>query len=448
MDRYANPRGSATRRATAGEGGYVLLAVTVFVFVLIIAGLAMFSTASYETRLAIHDQESTQAFYLADAALERAKARLLDDRTWRAGWSGVALGGGTYDLAIADTVIGGSSDPYVRLIATGTFQNARRRIMAVGELPPSAFELSLLASGDLTANATTCIDGRVHVSGDAYFGNHGQHLHCGELTEGFAVQPPQIYTDPAHLTGSTYYEVRGIQVGGVPQARVYDRNGNDVTASTSDLHLVTTYNAGTGRYTFSFGSATLMGQYFNQTNGVFQRAAGDASVIVNFGEAPLGATPGPNGVANVVIRGSGSTTLNTTIVNTRFTGITNEQRIDAAYWTGGTTSVERLTIEPLNGFSMICHELVTANSTNIGTSAHPGLLYITGGASVTGSSFDFYGSLICMGSLSLGARSDFTYDPSFLELLPDYLEQEWLSMVSGTLRTVYWRELAPPPVGS
>ncbi len=448
MDRHANPRRTATRRPSAGEGGYVLLAVTVFVFVLIIAGLAMFSTASYETRLAIHDQESTQAFFLADAALERAKARLLQDRTWRAGWSAVALGGGTYDLAIADTVIGGSTDPYVRLIATGTFEGARRRLMAVGELPPSAFELSLLASGDLTASAAVCVDGRIHVSDDADFGNHDQHLQCGELTEGFEVQPPQIYTDPAHLTGSTYYEVRGIQVGGVPQARVYDRNGNDITASIGDLHDVTTYNAGTGRYTFTFDSAALMNQYFNQAGTVFRRAAGDASVIVNFGEAPLGASPGPNGVADVVIRGSGSTTLNTTIINTRFTGITNEQRVDAAYWTGGTTSVQRLTIEPLNGFSMICHELITANSTNIGTASHPGLLYITGGASVTSSSFDFFGSMICMGSLSLGARSDFTYDPSFLELLPDYLEQEWLSMVSGTLRTVFWRELAPPPVGS
>jgi hypothetical protein len=447
MNRRTATSRDKPRRRPGGEGGYVLLAVTVFVFVLIIAGLAMFASSAHETRLSIHEQQSTQAFFLADAALERAKAKLLEDRTWRAGWTGVALGGGTYDLAIADTTIGGSPDPYVRLRATGTVKQTRRRIVVVGELPPSAFEVSLLTGGDLEADATVCIDGRIHVTGDADFGNHDQHLQCGELTEGFEVSPPQIYTDPAHLTGSTYYEVRATRISGTPQARIYDRNGNDVTGA-NNLSAVTSYNAGTGRFTFNFGSAALMNTYFNQTTGVFRRATGDASVIVNFGNAPLSTPPGPNGVVNVSVRGSGSTTLNTTIINTRFTGITNEQRIDTDYWAGGTTTLERLTIEPLNGFSMICNELVTAGSTNIGTASHPGLLYITGGASVTGSSFDFFGSMICMGSLELGARSDFTYDPTFLGLLPDYLEEEWLSMVSGTLRPVYWREVAPPPVGS
>lgn len=438
----------ATRRPPADQGGYVLMAVTVFVFVLAIVGMAMFSTSSYETRLSIHAQESTQAFYLADAALERARAKLLEDRTWRAGWTGVALGGGTYDLAIADTTIGGHAEPLVRMIATGTCGNARRRILAVGELPPSALEISLLATGDLTADAAVCIDGRVHVGEDADFGNHDNHLICGEMTEGFTVNPPQIYTDPAHLTGSTYYEVRGTRVGATYQARIFDRNGNDITAAVgNNLSTVTSYSAATGRYTFNFGSAAALATFFDQTSGVFRRAPGDASVVVNFGESPLSTPPGPNGTANVNLRGNGSTVLNTTIVNTRFTGITAEQRIDSAYWTGGTTTVERLVIDPLNGISMICNQLITASATDIGTVAHPGLLYITGDASVTGSSFDFYGSMICMGSITLSARADFVYDPAFLALLPDYLEEEWLSMVSGTLRTIVWRETAPPPLG-
>ncbi|MDO9170636.1 MAG: pilus assembly PilX N-terminal domain-containing protein, partial [bacterium] len=313
MHRYSGRSETGPRRPLGDQGGYVLLAVTVFVFVLIIAGLAMFSTASYETRLAIHDQETTQAFYLADAALERARAKLLEDRTWRDGWTGVALAGGTYDLAIADTTIGASSDPYVRLTATGTFKNARRRIMAVGELPPAALEVALLSAGDLIANANVCIDGRVHVGGDADFGSHDQHLNCGTLTEGFEVRPPHMYTDPEYLTGSTYYEVRGTRVGGHYQAQILDRNGADITATVGDnLRDVTTYNAATGRYFFDFGSATTMEEYFDQADGVFSRAAGDASVIVNFGEGPVSTPPGPNGIVDVRLRGNGSTDLNTT----------------------------------------------------------------------------------------------------------------------------------------
>lgn len=449
MHGHADRVATGPRLPLDDQGGYVLLAVTVFVFVLIIAGLAMFSTASYETRLAIHDQESTQAFYLADAALERARAKLLEDRTWRDGWTGVALADGTYDLAIADTVIGASSDPYVRLTATGTFKNARRRIMAVGELPPAALEVALLSAGDLIANANVCIDGRVHVGGDADFGNHDQHLNCGTLTEGFDVLPPHMYTDPEYLTGSTYYEVRGTEVGGHYQAQILDRDGVDITATVGDnLEDVTSYDAATGRYYFNFGSATTMEDYFDQADGIFSRAAGDVSVIVNFGEGPLSTPPGPNGIADVRLRGNGSTDLNTTVINTRFTGITEEQRIDPAYWTGGRTTVERMTIEPYNGLSMVCDELVCVNAVNIGTADQPGLLYITGGANIINSSFDFFGSMICMGSLTLNAQAEFTYDPSFLDLLPSYIETEWLSLVSGTLRTIHWREVPPPPFGS
>ncbi|MDO9172266.1 MAG: hypothetical protein Q7W29_10585, partial [bacterium] len=274
-------------------------------------------------------------------------------------------------------------------------------------------------------------------------------LNCGTLTEGFEVRPPHMYTDPEYLTGSTYYEVRGTSVGGHYQAQIYDRDGVDITATVGDdLEDVTTYDAATGRYYFNFGSASTMEDYFDQTDGVFRRAAGDVSVIVNFGEGPLSTPPGPNGIVDVRLRGNGSTDLNTTVINTRFTGITEEQRIDPAYWTGGRTTVERMTIEPYNGLSMVCDELVCVNAVNIGTADQPGLLYITGGANIINSSFDFFGSMICMGSLTLNAQAEFTYDPSFLDLLPSYIETEWLSLVSGTLRTIHWREVPPPPLGS
>jgi hypothetical protein len=67
---------------------------------------------------------------------------------------------------------------------------------------------------------------------------------------------------------------------------------------------------------------------------------------------------------------------------------------------------------------------------------------------VINSSFDLFGSLVCMGSLTTNARADIVYDPSFLQLLPDYVESEWLAMVSGTLRTVHWSDATLPPLQS
>ena len=150
----------------------------------------------------------------------------------------------------------------------------------------------------------------------------------------------------------------------------------------------------------------------------------------------------PTQTAKVKIR------LNSTVVNTRFIGATDDQRIDPTYWIGGTTSVERLVIEPYNGFTLICDEMLCSNAVTLGTSDNPGLVYITGGVNVANSSNNVWGSLICMGDFSTNASVDFNYDPAFLDLLPDYIGNEWVAMVSGTLRSIYWRELAPPPLGS
>ena len=87
----------------ARKAGYTLLAVMIFVLVLTIAGSMFFAMASYETKGAMYRERSSEAFYLADGAVERARAKLLDDRSWRAGWSDVQAGRGHYDLTIRDS---------------------------------------------------------------------------------------------------------------------------------------------------------------------------------------------------------------------------------------------------------------------------------------------------------------------------------------------------------
>ena len=123
------------------EGGYVLLAVTVFVFVVVVGSIAIFTTTSSETLLSTYGQESNEAFYLADGAIERARARLSNNKEWRDGWTDIAAGNGTYTLSLRDTTVSGG--PGVAMTAIGEVGRARRAIAAVAELPASGTPLAV-----------------------------------------------------------------------------------------------------------------------------------------------------------------------------------------------------------------------------------------------------------------------------------------------------------------
>jgi len=88
----------AAMKGTAAESGYSLMGVMIFVFVIMLSGLSFFALSAGETRGAIYRQESTEAFYLADAAVERARAKFIENRAWRDGWTDEACGNGHYSI--------------------------------------------------------------------------------------------------------------------------------------------------------------------------------------------------------------------------------------------------------------------------------------------------------------------------------------------------------------
>jgi hypothetical protein len=423
------------------EAGYALLAVVVFVMVIIIAGMAFFAMSSYETKGAMFRQSSSEAFYLADGAVERARARFLNDKTWRDGWLSEAAGRGTYDLAVQDTAFQGHSDA-VQLVATGHVDQADRRIEVMALLPPSAYELALLIMGDADAGGNLCINGKIHVNGDADFGNNDSHLACGgEYTEGFEIIPPYIYTDQAHFPDATYYDVFATNQGGVPHARIW-WNGMDITPTLGDsLQDIISYNPGTQTFTYTFNNGTLLDTYFDQLNGVFHREAGDVAVVVNFGEAPIGI---PNGVSSIVLDGPMTEPLHTTIINSRFIGTLEEQRADYNAWIGGLMTVKQLTWEPFHGVAAIAGDFqkVGGSLADIGTVDWPALLYITKDVEALNANFDLNGGLICLGDWSNTGGPNIAYDPGFLEHLPQYLADAWNQEVSGTMHILRWREIA------
>ena len=422
--------------------GYALLTVVIFVLLLTLAGATFFRIGSSETTQALYRQRSGEAFYLADGAIERARAKLLENRAWRNGWTAAAAGHGSYDLSIADTTYGGMHD-VVRLTAIGNVRNARRRIEALAEVPPTAEDLPLLIGGNADIKGNLCLEGEAHINGDGY----DPHITCdGTYTDQFVITPPPIYTDPAHFPNATYYYVRGNKVGSNYYARVYDATGHNISFTLGDSLTggLVSYNAGSKTFTYSFDTAARISNYFDETTGVFHRNAGTSAVVVNFGEPPIMTPPGNAGVAAVVLDGSAGASLHATVINTRFTGATEAERLDPLKWAGGLLTVKQLTWEPEHGIAAIAYDFQKQGGSlvHIGSEAWPALLYITHQVPALNSNFELIGSLICLGDFHSSGGPDITFNGGFVPNLPDYLSEDWTPGVSGTLKVLTWREVA------
>lgn len=434
-----------------GRRGFALPTVIIFAFILLIAGMSFFSVASYETKGALYREESSEAFYLADGAVERVRAKLLEDRTWRDGWTGVPSGRGTYDLTITDTTWTGFERP-VHIVATGHVQHAIRRVDVIADVPATAFELPVLVMGDAEVGGNLCLSGDAHVNGDATGpgGGGDPHFVCGGgFTEGFDIEPPPVYTDPLHFPNATYYYVRGTEAGGFAHATVFDANGVDITGATGNLADITSYSTAQKTYTFSFDNNTRINQYFDETTGVFRRGAGDIGVVVNFGEMPLDP---PQALAHyVVIDGNGSSTVHATIINSRFLGATDDQRINSQYWDGWDDATDRrrievkqVTFEPYLGIAMITENLEKTGTAAayLGTTTWPALVYVTKDVVTINSNFFLNGSLIVLNDFHSTGGPTITYNEGFMDNIPDYLRESWPSSISGTLKVIRWREIA------
>ena len=427
------------------RNGYAMLTVLIFALVIVIAGMAMFAMATYETRGALYRQHSSEAFYLADGAVERARAKYLKNINFDTTWTAVPCGQGTYDLSMRDTTYLGQSA--VRLRATGHVKNANRSVEVVAKVPPAAYDLAMLIMGDAGVGGNLCMNGDAHVNGEAIGNNPVQdpHFACDyDYTEGFVILPPPIRTEPDYFPNATYYYVYGCQLGGVYQARIYDRAGNDMTSAYGDsLDDITSYDPGSKTYTFDFGSDAIIDTYFNDATGVFRRRnPTDVAAVVNFGELPI-SPPGAE-VASLIFDGSTTSTIHATVINTRFTGITDEDRIDYRYWTGAVVEVRQIIFEPYYGIAMIAYDLDKNGSSHvwIGTETWPALLYVTRDVDRINANFHLVGSMICLRNFVSEGGPDVIYDEGFLQNLPDWLIDSWPDGTSGLMKILRWREVA------
>jgi hypothetical protein len=432
-------------KISEGEAGFAMVAAMVIIFVLGISAVGIFRMVEYETNNSSYRTQSFQALYLADSAVERAKARLLNDSSWRDGWNSVPLGNGTYSLSIQDTTYMGNMN-IVRLVGTGTVDEAVRKVEAWTELPGGNFDYALLVHGDLEAKGNICIDGEAHICGDADFGNHDAHLQCGTYTEGFDVDPPTVFTEASEYPNATYYMVRGTTDGHDFMAAIFDRFGNDITGALGDdLSSVTSFDAGNGVFSFEFDKTSKVEHYFNDQTGVFRRNSGDQAVVVNFGEPPLIDPPGVTGLSNIEFKGnSGAPVVHATIINTRFIGVNDEQRFDTNYWEGGGVETKKVIFEPYYGISLLIHDFQQEAGalSQIGTSNWPGLVVVTCDVVKVRANFAMEGAIVVLGDWFNTGGPDLIYNPDFESNLPGYFRDPIINPGSGLPRIVYWQEIA------
>lgn len=427
--------------------GYVLMAAAVAALLVTLVGFAMFGVSAAETRAAGYRQESLEAFYLADAAIERARARFLDDESWRAGWNNVDLGRGSYDLAVSDTTAPDGTE-LIRLLATGTVGDASRCIEALVTVPHSAFDMAIFVNGDLEADASVCLTGRAYITGDADWGSRDRNLDCGgEYTDGYDLAPPVLLTAKASYPGTSYYTVKGDRTGNKFIGRIYDKNGADVTARAGDqMRDVVTYEKSNNRFVYDFDDDDLVDKYFHETTGVFRLEAGDVAVVVNFGELPIYDDNSTPNVAQVILDGDNDSVIRATIINTRFTGVTSAQRLQSRYWKGGNTELKHIRLEPRNGIALAVQAMqkTGAAQVHIGSAGWPGLAYVTGSAVDLNANLVIIGSLIVLDDFNCDSSLTITFSDSFLSRLPAYFLAGFNQGVSGTLEFTHWTEVAAP----
>ncbi len=333
------------------QRGLALFTVTVFIFIVTIVGLAYFAVAGYETHGALYRQNSSEAFYLADGGVERARAEFAKDLAWRGPLTDVAEGNGVYSVTVTDATWNGSPTYTIKGIpldilkvhSEGTVRNAKRAIDTWVTVPNFGINEEMIVMNDIDAKGNICLDGHIHANGDADFGKNDVHLDCGgTYTEGFHLDPPKIYTEPGHYPNSTYYYVVGnsLMKPGDSASREDLRPERGVEIQSVPGDSMTCVIVVRGRRVFSYDfKGGDVAHYFDPVNGVFKldTVAGNTSVVVNFG-AIIASLPAS--IADIQIQMTGGQSIKTTIINTRFFGATDDDRLNWTKWPGGTLRLQ------------------------------------------------------------------------------------------------------------
>ncbi|PKP59122.1 hypothetical protein CVT91_07245 [Candidatus Atribacteria bacterium HGW-Atribacteria-1] len=168
------------------QKGMALLATLIFVFILVTFAVALLTMTSNDSKLSTLQRDSTRAFYLADAGIDKALWYLntpkdqggKDMYLWRPPTSPVGqFTEGTpleyYEISIYD--IGGSTDRIeitsVGTVKEGKYSAGKRTVIVTAEIgisPTSnvSYDHAIFTDSNMTLNGGISISGSIHSNGD------------------------------------------------------------------------------------------------------------------------------------------------------------------------------------------------------------------------------------------------------------------------------------------
>lgn len=113
------------------ESGVVLIVCMILLVMLAIIGAASLTTSNTEMDISGNEKYSTEAFYLADAGVEKSLAILKFDRSWRDGFAAESLGKGKFDVAVYDSNTYANLGENLMLRSTGRVGQSKTTIEAI-----------------------------------------------------------------------------------------------------------------------------------------------------------------------------------------------------------------------------------------------------------------------------------------------------------------------------
>lgn len=437
------------RGVTPGnQRGMAMITVLIFSLVFIIGMLAFFTVAGYEAKQAEIREHSTQAFFLADGAIERAKGELLGNGRWDDGYAWTNSDGGRYKLTVTDTTWQGQDA--TKFYAEGVFGRSKRDVEVFANIDPPGFGIAILALGNIRTQGNVTLVGHAHANGDMVGNNFRPE--SGTFDGEYVLTPPPAFTEPDSFPGATYYYVTAREL---PSKELYVKDRNGVTLATypfgTSPHPEISWNIGNvpGKpqlLTFDYRLNGPGPHALDDSLGVFIRQGADKAVVINFGQG----TPTKHVATNLIVQATSNVvaTIKPTIINARFTGTTNLDRLNKGFWVGGDIDLKTATtFAPRLCVSLIIKRLdkTTAQAT-IGTASRPCLTYIMGDVDWSAGQFTMYGTLIALGDMLFGGGTNLYYDSGFISCLPPSFRDNWPAGTSGTMKVLEWREPPPKPI--
>ena len=254
----------------SNQSGMALLTTLIFVFILVTFGVALLAMTSNDIKLSALQRDSTKAFYIAEAGIQRSIKELKDDFDWRVGFNNWSLGDGNCTVVVKGFDEGDETIPeyQVRIISTGKVNKPEREIIVFVEeasvegMDP-IFDYALAARGRIELqNKGPALEGDVYCEGTIKNGSHmivhGTGYATVDIEEydeedwddvkigdeywmEFPTLDMQYYKDIA-IAEETFFDASYYEINGVSS---YELNGG-IMYFTGDVHFIETTIIGPG----------------------------------------------------------------------------------------------------------------------------------------------------------------------------------------------------------